>query len=156
MTNETARYPQLAKPVRNLKVISALMIVGCATAMGVMLFNAEWDSLKTDVKLIILLAAVSTVALLVVSHVLFSIIARHTSARSGKGSPEQSGFAVVRSAWLIRYVLLGAVFFMNLVVARLENNLIPMLIALLGLVLMLGLFPRTPKIEKALAEHLGG
>ena len=153
---ESDQYPQLAKPVRNLKIICGLVIVACGLALGVLLFNVDYGNLKTDVKLIVLLATVSTVALLVVAHVLFGIVIEHTSAKPGKRSPEERGFAVVRGAWQIRYTLLGAVFFLNLIVGLLENNLIPILIAALALLLMLRWFPRTTKLEKALSNRLSG
>lgn len=156
MSNETARYPQLAKPIRNLKIICGVGITGCVLAMAALLLNVDFGNLKTDLKLIVMLATVSAAALLVVSQVLFKIIVENTAARSGKKSPEHRGFAVVRGAWLIRYVLLVAVFFLNLIIALLENNVIPMLIATAGLLLMLRWFPRIGNVEKALSDHLTG
>lgn len=130
------------------------MIVACAAVLAGSLPGVDFGNLQTEPKLLVFLATVSSGAFLVVAHLLFGIIAENTTAKAGKGSEEERGFAVVRGAWLVRYALLGAVFFLNLIVGLLENNLIPLLIATLAVLLMLVCFPVEAKVEKALAKHL--
>ncbi len=151
---ETGHPPALAKPIRSLQIICGAMILACGGSLLGSLPGLDFGNLQTELKLLVLLATVSSLAFLFVSRLLFGIIVENTTARAGKGSQEQRGFAVVRGAWLIRFVLFAAVFFLNLIVGLLENNLIPLLIAALAVLLMLVSFPVKGKVENVLTKHL--
>jgi len=122
--SETENSPRLSKGKRNLRIICGVMIVACAAVLAGSLPGVDFGNLQTEPKLLVFLATVSSGAFLVVAHLLFGIIAENTTAKAGKGSEEERGFAVVRGAWLVRYALLGAVFFLNQALGRVEESIL--------------------------------
>ncbi len=144
----------IGKMIGNLKKLCAIIIGATALAMLTSLFKADLLNLKTELKMIILLAASSAVTMITVAFILFGVIVKNTASKSGARSPREGAFRIVRSAWLIRYVFLLSVCFLNFMVGILENNLIGLLIGTAALLLMCVTFPSTSKVENAIQQHL--
>ena len=87
------------------------------------------------------------------SFVMFKVLTRQTEAKS---ADPLSHFSVLQTAWIVRFAMIEGACFLNLIVTLLQDSLITLFVALLGLLVMLICFPRSGVVEELLEDRMRG
>ena len=141
----------MALPIRNLKIVCGALLGG-AVLLGLVLCSiVDFAKLSTEPKMLVLMASTIGVAMFMMSVVLFKMLAGQTRAKTDS---LKSHFNVLHSAWIVRFAIVGAACFLNLMVTILHQSLITLFVAVLGILFMLLAFPRTQVVEKLLQERM--
>jgi uncharacterized membrane protein len=141
----------LSKPMRNLKIICGALLAGICM-MGLFLgTQLDFANLSSSLSMLVALAAASAAVMFSTSFVAFKVLSAQTDARSD--TPE-AHFQVLQSAWIVRFAIIEGACFMNLIVTLLENSLITLFVALVGVLIMVIGFPRSIKVEELLEDRL--
>ncbi len=142
---------ELSKPIRNLKIICGALLAGVCV-MGVFLCTiVDFANLNTTLKMLVAMAAATGAVMYFTSFIAFKMLATHTNARTE--SPK-GHLQILQSAWIVRFAIIEGACFLNLIVTLLDNSLITLFVALVGVLLMVIGFPRLIKIEELLEERM--
>jgi Mn2+/Fe2+ NRAMP family transporter len=143
----------LRLPIRNLKIICGTLIAVVSISAALVLVVVGIDNLHARLPLLVALAAGSGITAYIVSQIAFQILAQHTSEGARKKSSAENNLRLLQTAWIVRYGLVVAICFLNLIVTMLEKSVITMFVAVLGILIMLITFPRTEKVLKLLESR---
>ena len=151
LSNE--QLENLRKPMQSLKIICGAMIMGVAMAGIIFCTMIDLGNLKTELEMLVAMAAGFGMVMYMMSFVMFKIISTQTNSKS---TSETSHFGVLQSAWIVRFAIIEGACFLNLIVTLLQNSLITLFVALVGVLFMLIWFPRSMKVEELLEERMRG
>jgi hypothetical protein len=141
-----------------IQVIAAALILGAlafATAMSVMV---DWENLNDQVKMLTLFAGVSGLFISVMSIFVPKIFASHPGVTKATGDALEdrdidAAVATLTTESLIRYAMLEGAVFLNLMVLIIEPHLASLVVAGIGLLLMIVLFPRQSRLVAAIEDR---
>lgn len=153
MTLSNEQLADLKKPMQNLKIICGAMIMGVFTAGVIFCTMIDLGNLKTDLEMLVAMAAGFGMVMYMMSFVMFKVLSTQTNSSTGSATGH---FGVLQSAWIVRFAIIEGACFLNLIVTLLQNSLITLFVALLGVLLMLIWFPRSMKVEELLEERMRG
>jgi len=149
LTNE--QLSEISKPGRNLKIICGALLGGVCMFAVILFVLIDFASLHTTPIMLVALAAVSAAVMYLMSFIAFKVLSTQTKARN---ESTRSHFQVLQTAWIVRFAIIEGACFLNMIVTLLENSLITLFMAVLGILLMLIAFPRTVKVEELMEERL--
>ena len=142
---------QLSKPMRTLKIICGGLLAGVCT-MGLFLGSLlDFANLNTNLTMLVALAAASGAVMYSTSFITFTVLSTQTKSRSDS---VKANFQSLQVAWIVRFAIIEGACFMNLIVTLLENSLITLFVALVGVLLMVIGFPRSIKVEELLEDRM--
>lgn len=144
----------LRLPIRNLRIFCGALIFGVAVFALVAVLSTGFDQLGTRISLLVALATISAVTMYTVSFLGFQIIAQHTTEGTKKGSSAENHIRLLQIAWIIRFGVIEGACLLNLVITMLEDSLITLFVAMLGMLVMLLAFPRRNRVLSILESRM--
>lgn len=111
----------------------------------------DFENLHVEPKLLVLMAAGFGAVMFMFSYVTFRMLSSQTHSRSDDAA---SHFGVMQTAWIVRFAILEGASFLNLIVTLIQDSIITLFVAVLGILLMLVGFPRTSVIESVLRDRM--
>lgn len=149
LSNE--QLDELAKPIRNLKIICGTMLAGVCLAGIVICTIIDLGNLNVLLKMLVAMAAATGAVMYSAALVAFKVLSTQTHSRSEEPA---SHLKVLQSAWIVRFAVINGACFMNFIVTLLEHSLITLFVALVGVLLMVVGFPRSVKVESLLEDRI--
>jgi MFS family permease len=149
LSNE--QLEELRKPMKTLKIVCGALLAGvCMTAIIVCVL-VDFANLNTNLVMLVALAATTGAVMYSTSFIAFKVISAQTHSRKDE---LKSHFGVLQSAWIVRFALVEGACFLNLIVTLLENSLITLFVAVLGILILLLAFPSTMKVEELIEARV--
>lgn len=134
-----------------IQVIAGALILGALSFAAAMIVIVDWENLNDAVKMLTLFAGATGLFIFVMSIFVPMIFTSHPQAtQATDGARENSAIdaavTTLVTESLIRYALLEGGIFLNLMVLIIEPHLASLVVAGIGLLFMLALFPRQSKL----------
>ena len=142
---------ELAKPIRTLKIICGALIAGVVIFGIILSAIIDFEKLHAEPKLLVLMAAGFGMVMFMTSYVMFGMLSAQTDARSDDAG---SHLGVMQTAWIVRFAIIESASFLNLIVTMIQDSIITLFVAVLGILLMVVAFPRNSVIESLLRERM--
>lgn len=142
---------QISKSGLTLKIICGALLIGVCMFALVLCLIIDFENLDTDLDMLVLLAASSGAVMFSAAYVAFQVLSKQTAA---KDDSTMANLNVLQTAWIVRFAILDAAIFMNLIVTMAENSLITLFVALVGVLLMVIGFPRSVKVEAVMEDRM--
>ena len=142
----------------SIQIISAVLIVGALVFTAMICAIVDWDNLNERLKMLSMIGAVSGILMLGMSFVVPKVF---SSGEGGLRSDNSDQSEVVKTTLhslmvenLIRYALIEAALFLNLMVFLIEPHRAALLIVGIGVLTMLICFPRQSKMIAEIENRL--
>lgn len=143
----------------SIQIIAAALMIGSVIFTGVICAIADWDNLNEPLKMLSLIGTVSGVFMFGLSLVAPKFFSSGNDNAHSVDSDQSVTIKTVLDSMmtenLIRFVLIEAAIFLNLMLFLIENHRAALVVAGVGLMLMLICFPRQSKMIHVMEERLG-
>lgn len=142
----------------SIQIIAAAMIVGALVFTAVICTLVDWANLNKHLKMLSLIGTVSGILMLGLSFVAPRVFASGYEVSLPTDSDQSTAIKAILDTLvaenLIRFALIEAALFLNLMVFMIEPHRAGLVIVGIGVSLMLIYFPRQSKMISVIADRL--
>ena len=160
----TPEQTQRIQPkLKLVQIVAGALIFGALAFAAGMSLMVDWENLNDELKMLTMMASGSSLLLFVMSIFVPVIFAGNSSEFDHSGAPPDDASVdqavpMLISETLIRFSLIEGGVFLNLMVLIIEPHVALIVVAGIGLLVMLALFPRQSKMISTIEKRarLGG
>ena len=142
-----------------IQTIAAALIIGVVVFAAVIFAIVDWGNLNDRLKMLSLIGAVTGIFMFGLSIVAPKIFASGRDAAPPADSDQSNAIKPILESLmaenLIRFALIEAAIFLNLMVFMIESHRAALVVVGIGILLMLICFPRQSKMITTIEDRMG-
>jgi len=149
---------QIRPRLLTIQAVAAALIVGDLMFAGAISVVVDWENVAERVKMLTLIGMIAGVFIYALSIVVPKVFASGTNLRPPTKVVDQEEIASTANTMmtevLIRFALINGAIFLNLMVFLIEIHIASLVVAAIGLLLMVALFPRQSNMISTIGDRL--
>jgi len=155
---DSEQVQQIQPKLVLIQVVAGALIMGAVAFAAAMSVIVDWENLNDQANMLTMFAGASGLFIFMMSIFVPLMFAGKSNVSNASSSPvEEPGIAaaipMLMTETLIRYALIEGGVFLNLMVLIIEPHLASLVVAGIGLLLMLVLFPRRSKMMSTIEDR---